>query len=179
MSTRKSARKRSFDHESRNEAMQRRLAGFEGLIMRAAHGDPEPLCAYLRDGDPPITEEDARLLAWLLERKLPRRRGRPRGSLSCKNVAVQCASYLVGIGKRRWCKRHGRKIATKNTPVDRLIKRAIELVEPHFPSLRGKINEDEVRAFKLKPSQEVVELVAEDFPEAKREIALEALNKPR
>ena len=77
MSTRKSARKRSFDHESRNEAMQRRLAGFEGLIMRAAHGDPEPLCAYLRDGDPPITEEDARLLAWLLERKLPRRRGRP------------------------------------------------------------------------------------------------------
>jgi hypothetical protein len=179
MSTRKSARKRSFDHESRNEAMQRRLAGFEGLIMRAAHGDPEPLCAYLRDGDPPIPEEDARLLAWLLERKLPRRRGRPRGSLSCKNVAVQCASYLVGIGKRRWCERHGRKIATKNTPVDRLIKRAIELVEPHFPSLRGKINEDEVRAFKLKPSQEVVELVAEDFPEAKREIALEALNKPR
>ena len=62
--------------------------------------------------------------------------------------------------------------------MDRLIKRAIELVEPHFPS-RGKINEDEVRAFKLKPSQEVVELVAEDFPEAKREIALEALNKPR
>jgi len=58
--------------------------------------------------------------------------------------------------------------------VDRLIKRAIELVEPHFPSLRGKINEEEVRAFKLKPSREVAEFVTDNFPEAKREIVLEA-----
>ena len=143
--------------------------------MKAYHGDPEPLCAYLEDGGLPITQEDARLLAWLLERKLPRRRGRPRGSLSAKNAAVQCASYLVRIGKRKWCKQHGTQIATKNTPVDRLIKRAIELVQPHFPSLRGKINEEEVRAFKFKPSREVVEIVAENFTEAKGEIALEAL----
>ena len=44
---------------------------------------------------------------------------------------------------------------------------------------KATVKQPHLRAFKLKPSQEVVELVAEDFPEAKREIALEALNKPR
>jgi hypothetical protein len=59
--------------------------------------------------------------------------------------------------------------------VDRLIKRAIELVEPHFPSLRGKINEDDVRAFNSEPSYEITELVEEDFPEAREEMLFEAL----
>jgi hypothetical protein len=67
------------------------------------------------------------------------------------------------------------KKATKNTPVDRLIKRAIELVEPHFPELRSKIREHEVSAFKLKPHPDVVAHVEEVFPEAKLEIIKEAL----
>ena len=149
--------------------------GFHALIIKAFHGDPEPLCAYLIYGSQPITRKDAKNLAWLLDRKLPRRRGRPRRSLSSKNCAVECASYLVRLGKRNWCELHGTKKATKNTPVDRLIKRAIELVEPHFPELRSKIREHEVSAFKLKPHPDVVAHVEEVFPEAKREIIKEAL----
>jgi hypothetical protein len=68
-----------------------------------------------------------------------------------------------------------KKIATKKTPVDRLIKRAIKLVEPHF-SLRSKINENEVHDLaNLKPSYEVKQFVGENFPEALEEIAFEAL----
>jgi hypothetical protein len=162
-------------HSTKKRYEPRTLPKFEKLILRAFHGDREPLCAYLLEAGQPISEDDARLLAWLLKRRLPRGRGRPPGTLSEKTLAVQCASYLVRIGKVSWCKRHGRKIVSKNAPVDRLIKRAIELVKPHFPSLRGKINEEDVRAFTLKPSSEVIERVAEDFPEASKEIALEAL----
>jgi hypothetical protein len=158
----KSAKNRGFVYRPR------KIRKFEKLIMRALHGEPEPLCEYLREGGLPRTHEDGNWLAFLLEKKLPRSRGRPRGSLSYK-------SYLVRIGKRRWCRHHGTKIATKNTPVDRLIKRAIELVEPHFPSLRGKINEDDVRAFNSEPSYEITELVEEDFPEAREEMLFEAL----
>ena len=165
----KSAKNRGFVYRPR------KIRKFEKLIMRALHGEPEPLCEYLREGGLPRTHEDGNWLAFLLEKKLPRSRGRPRGSLSYKTIAVHCASYLVRIGKRRWCRRHGTKIATKNTPVDRLIKRAIELVEPHFPSLRGKINEDDVRAFNSEPSYEITELVEEDFPEAREEMLFEAL----
>jgi hypothetical protein len=166
---RKSAKKRKFVYRPR------KVSEFKTLIVTASHGDPEPLCEYLREGGRPISRDDANWLAWLLKRKLPRSRGRPHGSLSSKNVAVQCASYLVRLGKRTWCKQHGKKIATKNTPVDRLIKRAIELVMPHF-SLRSKINEDEVRASaNLKPSYEVKQLVGETFSEAREEIAFEAL----
>jgi hypothetical protein len=169
MPKRKSAKKRKFVYRPR------KVSEFETFITRASRGDPEPLCEYLREGGLPISRGDANWLAWLLERKLPRSRGRPRGSLSSKNVAVQCASYLVRLGKRTWCEKHGKKIATKNTAVDRLIKRAIELVVPHF-SLRSKINEDEVRALaNLKPSYEVKQFVGEDFPEALEEIAFEAL----
>ena len=172
MPKRKSAKKRKFVYRPR------KVSEFETFITRASRGDPEPLCAYIREGDLPISRGDANWLAWLLERKLPRSRGRPRGSLSSKNAAVQCASYLVRLGKRTWCEQHGKKIATKNTPVDRLIKRAIELVVPHFASLGGKISEDEVRASAyLKPSYEVMECVGENFPEARKEIASEALKK--
>jgi len=165
----KSAKKRKFVYLPREESE------FGKLILRASHGDIEPLCAYLRKGHLSISRHDAGWLAWLLEKKLPRSRGRPRGSLSVKNVAVQCASYLVRHGKRTWCKHHRKKIATKNAPVDRLIKRAIELVVPHF-SLRSKINEDEVRALaNLKPSYEVKQFVGEDLPDALEEIAFEAL----
>ena len=168
----KSAKKRKFVYLPREESE------FGKLILRASHGDIEPLCAYLRKGHLSISRHDAGWLAWLLEKKLPRSRGRPRGSLSVKNVAVQCASYLVRHGKRTWCKHHRKKIATKNAPVDRLIKRAIELVVPHFASLGGKISEDEVRASAyLKPSYEVMECVGENYPEARKEIASEALKK--
>ena len=166
----KSAKKREFAYRPR------KVPEFEMLIIRALHGHPEPLCKYFREGGLPRTHEDGNWLAFLLEKKLPpRHRGRPRGSLSYKTIAVHCASYLVRIGKRRWCRHHGTKIATKNTPVDRLIKRAIELVEPHFPSLRGKINEDDVGAFNSEPSYEITELVEEDFPEAREEMLFEAL----
>ena len=169
MPKRKRAKKLKFENRPR------KVSEFETLILTASRGDPEPLCAYIREGDLPISRGDANWLAWLLERKLPRSRGRPRGSLSSKNVAVQCASYLVRLGKHTWCEHHGKKIATKKTPVDRLIKRAIELVVPHF-SLRSKINENEVRDLaNLKPSYEVKQFVGENFPEAVEEIAFEAL----
>ena len=151
------------------------LDRFQALTIEAFHGDPEPLCDYLINGSQPITRKDAKHLAWLLDRRLPRRRGRPRRSLSSKNCAVECASYLVRLGKREWCRRHGTKKATKKTPVDRLIRRAIELVEPHFPGLRSKIREHEVCDFKLKPHPDVVAHVEDVFPEAKREIIKEAL----
>lgn len=101
-------RHKAFDFAAsskvRNEAWQRRMAGFEGLVMTAAKGDPEPLIDYFeRSGPFQLSEQDGVLLAWLLRSKLPRAAHRPRGSFTPTNQALRRASYLLRFGKRVWC----------------------------------------------------------------------------
>ena len=67
----KSAKNRGFVYRPR------KIRKFEKLTMRALHGEPEPLCEYLREGGLPRTHEDGNWLAFLLEKKLPRSRARP------------------------------------------------------------------------------------------------------
>jgi len=145
------AGRKPFDYaaikEGRRQEWQRRMAGFEGLVFKAwpkVGVNPEPLIAYLR-GDGPLSRDYRESLIALIERydglikRMLRPNGRPRGSITPKNEAIRCASYLVRIGKNRWRRKHGRQHVPEDI-LERLSNRAIELVEPEFPSARGKIS---------------------------------------
>ena len=157
----------------RQEEWQRRMAGFQGLIMKAARGNREPLIEYFQDNGPfQLSEEDGSWLAWLLETKLPRAAHRPRGSSTPTNKALRTASYLLRHGKRVWCEKHGRQRVSNRAPiVTSLAKRAVELVEQEYRSLRGKLRiEDVIR------EREAVAFLDEGFlPEAIWEITKVAL----
>jgi hypothetical protein len=159
----------------RRQAWKKRMAGFEGLIFKAYDGNPDPLLQYLqRSGPLHLRDDHRKSLAWLLERKLPRN-GRPKGSISPKTAATECASCLVHMGKAAWRKKHGRKRApTKGpnkAPIKQLVSRAIELMENEFPKARGQISKDDViDAANLKPSASVLECVFHDFFDARQEI---------
>jgi hypothetical protein len=157
------------------QAWKKRMAGFEGLIFKAYDGNRDPLLQYLqRSGPLHLSDDHREWLAWLLERKLPRS-GRPKGSISPKTAATECASCLVRMGKAAWRRQHGRKRApTKGpnkAPIELLVSRAIELMEDEFPKARGQISEDEVVAgANLKPSVSVAEYVFHDLFDARQEI---------
>ena len=157
----------------RQEKWQRRMAGFQGLIMKAAKGRREPLIDYFEHSGPfQLSEEDGLWLAWLLQTKLPRAAHRPRGSSTPTNKALRAASYLLRHGKRVWCEKHGRQRVSNRAPiVTSLAKRALELVEQEYPSLRGKLSVEDV----IK-EREAVALLDETFlPEAIWEIKKVAL----
>jgi hypothetical protein len=176
--------------ERRRQEWQRRMAGFDGLVFKAAPlqpakdsegigvkvgGDPEPLIDYLR-GDGPLSDDDRESLAWLIEqyaelikRKL-RRNGRPRGSITPKTAATEYASCLVRLGKAAWCRKHGRKRAPKAL-TQGLIKRAIDLMEAEMPKARGKISAEAVEdGSYLRPDCKTEEYICIDLDEARREI---------
>jgi hypothetical protein len=178
------------DKERRRQAWQRRMAGFDGLVFKAAPlqpakdsegigckvgGDPEPLIAYLR-GDGPLSNDDRESLAGLIEqyadlikRKLPRN-GRPRGSITPKTAATECASCLVRIVKAAWCRKHGRKRAPKDL-TQGLIKRAIKLMEAEIPKARGKISAEAVEIGSyVRPDRKTEEYICMELEEAKCEI---------
>jgi hypothetical protein len=169
------SRKPRFDYaayaERREKAWHRRMAGFEGLVFKAMRGDPQPLIEHLRDVGPLLLSVDDRnTLSWLLERKLPRKTGRPPGSVSVKNAAIACACCLVRIGKSVWRREHGRQRVPKAV-TNHLIKRAIELMEAEFPKARGKISADAVGdESHLKPDTETGQYVSEYLGDAIREI---------
>jgi hypothetical protein len=145
-------RRKTFDiaayRKRRKVDWQRRMAGFEGLIIKAVKGDREPLIDYFRYRGPfHLSEDDGELLAWLLERRLPRAAHRPRGSSTPTNKALQAASYLFRRGKCVWCEKHGRHRVSDKAIVGNLAKRALELVEQEIPSIRGKITANAVRDF--------------------------------
>jgi hypothetical protein len=173
--------------ERRRQEWQRRMAGFDGLVFKAwplqpakdsegiglkVGGDPEPLIAYLR-GDGPLSHDDRESLAGLIEqyadlikRKL-RPNGRPRGSITPKTAATECASCLVRMGKAAWCRKHGRKRAPKAL-TQGLIKRAIELMEAEIPKARGKICAEAVESGSyLKPDPKTTQCVVEFHDEAR------------
>jgi hypothetical protein len=178
--------------ERRRQEWQRRMAGFDGLVFKArplqpakdsegwigskVGGDPEPLIDYLR-GDGPISDDDRESLAGLIEqyadlikRKL-RPSGRPLGSKTPKTAATECASFLVRIGKARWCREHGRKRAPPKALIQGLIKRAIELMEADFPKARGKISAEAVKAGSyLRPDRRTEEYICIHLEEAQRDI---------
>ena len=159
--TRASARR--FDVSNRHRDRR------QELILRAA-SDPNKLnelIEELQSGD----EKNDQDWAWLLERwrregRLPRPAHRPKRSVSDKTWALECAAYLVRIGKRDWCRRHGTRIATQDTPLVRLIDRAIALVASITPA-NATIDPDKVRdAQLLKPKTDIREHVREYLPEA-------------
>jgi hypothetical protein len=163
-----------YDVEHQENLWKQRMAGFEGLVIKANQGDVEPLIDHLTSSD----NEDDRNLAWLLDRwhsegRLPRRHHR---SLSDKNFAVACAAYLVWVGKRAWCRHHGYKIVSKkNTPMKKLAARAIELVAPRFESVRDEIKRRAVlKRQRFIPSSEIREHVREFMPGAVEAIIKEA-----
>ena len=160
--------------EQSRQFHQRRMAGFEGLVIKAGQGDPGPLVDYfLRAGGPRLlSEADCCWLGSFLQDKLlPRRNGRPYGSVTPKTAAIGRAGYLVRIGKAEWCRKHGRKRASKSA-TESLIKRAIELMEAKIPEARGQISLDAVRnEANLRPRADVVDAnVIDDLHEAIWEI---------
>jgi len=142
-----------IDKERRKQWWQRRMAGFYGLVHEAwplQPSNPGPLIDYLR-GDGPLSDDDRESLASLIEAydnlikyKL-RPNGRPRGSITLETKATECASYLVRMGKKKWCREHGR-VRASEAVTDSLVVRAIELVEAEFPKARGKISKVDVRS---------------------------------
>jgi hypothetical protein len=153
---------------------ERRMAGFEGLVIKAGQGDPGPLVAYFLDAGGPrlLSRADCCWLGSLLvEKLLPRRNGRPRGSVTPKTAAIARAGYLVRIGKAQWCRKRDRKRAS-NAATESLIKRAIELVEAKIPEARGQISSHAVRnEANLRPRLGLVDdFVIDDLHEAIREI---------
>jgi hypothetical protein len=180
-----------FDYkERRRQAWRRRMAGFYGLVSKArplqpvkdsegiglqVGGDPEPLIDYLR-GDGPLSNDDRESLAELIEqyddliKRNLRRNGRPRGSITPKTEATECASCLVRFGKAEWCRNHGRKRAPKAV-TEALIKRAIELMEAEIPNARRKISAEAVKEGSyLRPNRKTEEYICRDLEEAKWEI---------
>lgn len=158
----------------------RRMAGLEGKLYRAAKKgkgyDPEPLIDHFRsDGPLTLSAEECSTLAWFLERMLPQKRGKRQGPM---NFAVEVAACLLWFGKRAWCRHYGHQIATKDTPVDRLVERAIELVQPHIEGLPGPISVEAIRDFKVRPRQEIFAYIADFLPDAFAEITKAAVDRP-
>jgi hypothetical protein len=88
-----------------------------------------------------------------------------------KTAAIACAGYLVRIVKSAWCRKRGRKRASKPATKG-LIKRAIELVEAKISEVRGQISIHVVRNEAiLKPRADVIHAHAiDDLIEAIEEI---------
>jgi hypothetical protein len=148
--------------KQREQEWLRRMGGFEGLVLKASQGEPEPLMHFfLEGGAKQLSAEDCRRLAWLLN-ILPgpaQAAHRPRGSLKPINAAVKYAAHLVGVAAREWCTQHGVKRASKKSPRENWCKFAIELAEQAFPQVRGKITDDAVKTCKLKHSDRVTDFV--------------------
>jgi hypothetical protein len=107
------------------EFVQQRFSGLAGLVRDAGEGYPQRLIDYFESNSPrKLSQNEWSSLFWLFN-KLPRS-GRPRGSVKPKNLAIQCASYLV-----RWGKRTQRLAKGKTTKAvnEKLYKRAVELME--------------------------------------------------
>jgi hypothetical protein len=168
-------RKRGFDFAPIAERRKRKMAGVPLLVIKATRGHREPLIEYL-SGGPQLSKDDSSWLAWLIEqydelikRKL-RRNGRPRGSITPKTAATECASCLVRMGKAAWCRKHRRKRAP-TALTQGLIKRAIELMEAEIPKARGKVSAEAVkdRSY-LRPDPKTEEYICIDLEEARWEI---------
>jgi hypothetical protein len=174
--SRASSRRRREENAKRLEqAVQRRMAGLEGLVHKAVNGDPNPLVEYLGSGESrQLSGRELGSVAWYIAR-ISKRNGRPPGSLKPKNFAIECAAYLVRIGTAVWRRERGYKRApTKGpnkSPKDVLAKCAIELVEQDMPQMRGMISAAKVKERALvKPRREVMEYVGEFLDEARQEL---------
>lgn len=186
MSKRPRKHRKAFDaaayRKHTDEVWQKRMASFEGLVLKAASKsrrkrDPQPLIDYFRYGGPrQLSEQDCQNLAWFLERVLPRPRHRPRGTVKPKNVALHDASYLLRYAKRLWRRSHDYQQMAFHNAIDRLTKRAIELVEQESPSVAGQLSAEAVRDFNKPIHKNEVEASLGDFlPLAMAEMKREAL----
>ena len=149
------------------------------LVGKAANGDAQPLCAFLRsDAILALPPEQMRDLlgsvAWLVEQRCQSRKGRQHGALKPANAAAYVAAYLVRLAKAAWCREHGKarfpphgrfSNNPSNAPsLDRMIKHAIDMVEQQMPELRGKLRAYAVKDFtRHRPRWEVQESAHEWF----------------
>lgn len=154
------------------EAARTRRGAFGQLVHSALSGDLEPLSEYLLS-DRPLSEEDRKWLAWLIERQWrrieelgPRPRGHPVG-VSRLVQAHHCAVHLVNTWKMIWRQREHRQRVPMS--ISRLlIPPAIKLVEERFRSQRGKITPSAVEALlTARRSPNSLEYAKELFPDAK------------
>jgi len=146
------------------EALQRRMAGFYGLLHKAAFdGDPDPLIEYCENGPrQELSEQDWMSLAWFFNKTLPRpsQDGRPRGTLKPRNAALKYAKYLLQFAARAWCTKHSRKRASNKTLRESWGRHAIELARQEFPKA-GDISYDDLKDNRsdLSPGQRVEDFV--------------------
>jgi hypothetical protein len=158
--------------ERKKEALKR-AGGIVGLF-KALRSKPHPFVTYLRDVRGHLSEFENEAVEFkeledLIYQGGPRI-GRPRGSISPKNLAIACACCLVRIGKSAWRQKHRRQRVPKAV-TDLLIKRAIELMEDRISETRGEISANAVGVQShLKPDSEVENFVAEYLDDAQREM---------
>jgi hypothetical protein len=167
-------RRIDWPSKQREEAERKRMAGLRGLIFEANGGNSKPLCDFFSSGEPRhLSTNECMALAELLGQLLPKKKGRPLGSLNIRNSAIQCAHYLVWQAKQRWYAKHKRKRASVKgpnpAPVEALIFRAIELVKGEFPKA-GAISYEDISQFTSKPSRNVINYVNEHMREAQHEM---------
>jgi hypothetical protein len=161
----RSRRRHDYDAVQRRitEALQRRMAGFEGLLHRAADGDRGPLIEYCENGPRQrLAEQDWMALAWFFNKVLsqPSRDGRPRGSLKPRNAARKFAKHLLQVAARAWCVEHGRQRASNRVLRESWAGHAIELAKREFPQA-GDISYDDLEDdhSDLSPGQRVEDFV--------------------
>ena len=170
--------KRTFVYDAKRAEKNARHHYLTATRVHAAKASAvgvQRLCEYLRSSAPK-SEEDwsaiADLIEWF-EAQLHQRRGRPKGWVrDQRQEARLCMAFLVRDGKRGYGKRIRQKkvVRPQDNVEDRLIKRAIKLVEREYPKMPDKIEVYELRKFKARLPQWVTEYVCDFMSKAREEM---------
>lgn len=133
-------------------------------VHKARRDDAADLIALLEASDDPKLRDVAWLLQlWRDDRRLPRPAHRPHGSRSSEHrFQIECAAYLVQVGKRYYSGR--RRVAEAVT--DALVSKAMALVGL-ADDAASKTKSAVLKAHEQKPRHDVIERVNDDCREWK------------